>query len=100
MKLQKNSLRKTPTGGEGLDEITNGGLPTWRTTLVCGGAGSGKTVHGVEFLMRGILDHAESGVFVSFEETEIDLRENVASFGYDLERFQQDGKLVIDHGGC
>ena len=97
MDLTKNSLQKTPTGIEGLDEITNGGLPTGRTTLVCGGAGSGKTVLGMEFLVHGILDHDEPGVFMAFEETEKDLAENVASFGFDLEQLQRDGKLAIDH---
>ena len=88
---------KTPTGIEGLDEITNGGLPTGRTTLVCGSAGSGKTVIGMEFLVHGILDYGEPGVFMAFEETEKDLTQNVASFGYDLEQLQKDGKLAIDH---
>ncbi len=93
----RNYLQKTPTGIEGLDEITNGGLPTGRTTLVCGGAGSGKTVLGMEFLVHGIQNHGEPGVFMAFEETEKDLAENVASFGYDLEKLQAEGKLAIDH---
>ena len=63
MNSNQNSLQKTPTGIEGLDEITNGGLPTGRTTLVCGSAGSGKTVLGMEFLVHGILDYGEPGVF-------------------------------------
>jgi circadian clock protein KaiC len=90
-------LQKTPTGIEGLDEITNGGLPAGRTTLVCGSAGSGKTVLGMEFLVHGIQEYGEPGVFMAFEETEKDLAENVASFGYDLEQLQKDGKLAIDH---
>ena len=93
----QNSLQKTPTGIEGLDEITNGGLPTGRTTLVCGSAGSGKTVLGMEFLVHGIFDYGEPGVFMAFEETEKDLAQNVASFGYDLDQLQKDGKLAIDH---
>ncbi len=97
MNSNGNSLRKTPTGIEGLDEITNGGLPTGRTTLVCGSAGSGKTVLGMEFLVHGIVDYGEPGVFMAFEETEKDLAQNVASFGYDLEQLQKDGKLAIDH---
>jgi circadian clock protein KaiC len=97
MDLNRNSLRKTPTGVEGLDEITNGGLSSGRTTLVCGSAGSGKTVLGMEFLVHGITDYNEPGVFMAFEETEKDLAQNVASFGYDLEQLQQDGKLAIDH---
>jgi circadian clock protein KaiC len=92
-----NALRKTPSGIEGLDEITNGGLPEGRTTLICGGAGSGKTVLGMEFLVHGILDHREPGVFMAFEETEKDLAQNVASFGYDLEQLQRDGTLAVDH---
>jgi len=91
------ALQKTPTGIGGLDEITNGGLPMGRTTLVCGGPGSGKTVLGMEFLVHGILDYQEPGVFMAFEETEKELGENVASFGFDLEQMQKDGKLAIDH---
>src|SRR5690349_8186548 len=90
-------LPKIPTGIEGLDEITNGGLPAGRTTLVCGSAGSGKTVLGMEFLVHGILDYDEPGVFMAFEETEKDLGQNVASFGYDLEDLTRQGKLAIDH---
>jgi circadian clock protein KaiC len=97
MRSIKNSLSKTPTGIEGLDEVTNGGLPAGRTTLVCGSAGSGKTVLGLEFLVHGIEEYGEPGVFVAFEETEKDLRQNVASFGYDLEKLQDEGKLSIDH---
>jgi len=97
MDPDQNVLRKTPTGIEGLDEVTLGGLPTGRTTLVCGSAGSGKTVIGMEFLVHGILDHGEPGVFMAFEETENDLAQNVASFGFDLEQLQKDGKLAIDH---
>jgi archaellum biogenesis ATPase FlaH len=91
------SLSKTATGIEGLDEITNGGLPTGRTTLVCGSAGTGKTVLGMEFLIHGILDHGENGVFMAFEETETELAQNVASFGYELEQLQREGKLSLDH---
>ena len=90
-------LPKTPTGIEGLDEITNGGLPTGRPTLVCGGAGSGKTVFGMEFLAHGILDYGEPGVFIAFEETEEELGQNVTSFGYDLDKLQKEKKLFIDH---
>jgi circadian clock protein KaiC len=93
----KRGLPKTPTGIEGLDEITAGGLPTGRTTLVCGGAGSGKTVLGLEFLVHGILQYGEPGAFIAFEETEKDLAVNVASFGYDLESLQRENKLAIDH---
>ena len=92
-----NAVHKTPTGIDGFDEITFGGLPTGRTSLVCGSAGAGKTVFGMEFLVHGILQYDEPGVFMAFEETERDLVENVASFGYDLEQLQADGKLAIDH---
>ena len=90
-------LKKTPTGIEGLDEITAGGLPTGRTTLVCGSAGSGKTVLGIEFLVHGALEYDEPGVFMAFEETAEELGQNVASFGYDLEALEAQGKLVVNH---
>jgi circadian clock protein KaiC len=76
--------QKSPTGIHGLDTITGGGLPRGRPTLVAGGAGSGKTLLGMEFLIRGIQQYDEPGVFVSFEERATDLTENVASLGYDL----------------
>jgi circadian clock protein KaiC len=97
MALQNHSLPKSPTGIEGLDEITNGGLPSGRTTLVCGTAGSGKTVFGLEFLVHGILNFGEPGVLMAFEETGQELTENVASFGFDLQQLETDGKLAIDH---
>jgi len=97
MELAKSVLPKTPTGIDGLDEITHGGLPTGRTTLVCGNTGCGKTVLGMEFLIHGIVDYGEPGVFMAFEETEKDLHQNVASFGYDLAKFESDGKLAIDY---
>ena len=89
-------LAKCPTGIHGLDVITGGGLPRGRPTLVCGGAGSGKTLIGMEFLIRGIQQHGETGVFMSFEERATDLAENVASLGYDLTALIADKKLVID----
>jgi circadian clock protein KaiC len=97
MRSNLKSLPKTATGIEGLDEITHGGLPTGRPTLVAGGAGSGKTVLGLEFIIHGALTYNEPGVFLAFEETEKDLAENVASFGYDLEKLQKEGKVIIDH---
>ncbi len=90
-------LPKSPTGIRGLDEITLGGLPEGRTTLVVGKAGSGKTLFGMEFLVHGALDFGEPGVFVSFEETPGDLVENVASLGYDLNDLQERNLLAIDH---
>src|SRR6185503_12819360 len=82
---QIERLLKTPTGIEGLDEITDGGLPQGRPTLVCGGPGCGKTLFAMQFLIRGVLDYDEPGVFMAFEETEADLKENVASLGFDLQ---------------
>jgi circadian clock protein KaiC len=90
-------LPKTPTGISGLDDVTGGGLPRGRPTLVCGPAGCGKTLLAMEFLVRGITQFNEPGVFLSFEETADDLIANVASMGFDLAQFQADGRLVIDH---
>jgi circadian clock protein KaiC len=91
------ALAKAPTGIRGLDEVTGGGLPRGRPTLVCGPAGSGKTLLAMEFLVRGITEFGEPGVFLAFEETREDLVANVASLGFDLEQFEADGKLVLDH---
>jgi len=77
-------LSRCPTGIQGLDEITGGGLPRGRPTLVCGGAGCGKTLLAVEFLVRGAVQFGEPGLFMAFEETEAELQANVASRGYDL----------------
>jgi circadian clock protein KaiC len=90
-------LPKVLTGISGLDEVTGGGLPRGRPTLVCGPAGCGKTLLAMEFLVRGITDFDEPGVFVAFEESAPDLVANVASLGFDLAQFEADGKLVIDH---
>src|SRR3984957_1356993 len=92
-----HALPKAPTGIKGLDEVTSGGLPRGRPTLVCGPAGSGKTLLAMEFLVRGITQFDEPGVFLAFEETREDLVANVASLGFDLERFEADGMLVVDH---
>jgi circadian clock protein KaiC len=91
------TLPKSPTGIKGLDEVTDGGLPRGRPTLICGPAGSGKTLLGMEFLVRGMSDFGEPGVFVAFEETREDLVANVASLGFDLAQFEADGMLVLDH---
>jgi circadian clock protein KaiC len=91
------SLLKTPTGINGLDEITLGGLPTGRPTLVCGGAGCGKTLLSLEFLVRGIELYKEPGVFIAFEEKANELATNVASLGFDLEKLQNEKKLKIDY---
>jgi circadian clock protein KaiC len=90
-------LPKTPTGINGLDEVTGGGLPRGRPTLVCGPAGCGKTLLAMEFIVRGITDFDEPGVFLAFEESAKDLVANVASLGFDLRQFEADGQLVIDH---
>jgi circadian clock protein KaiC len=90
-------LEKAPTGIRGLDEVTAGGLPRGRPTLVCGPAGSGKTLLAMEFLVRGIIEFGEAGVFVAFEETRDDLVANVASLGFDLPSLEAAGSLVVDH---
>jgi circadian clock protein KaiC len=90
-------LAKAPTGITGLDDVTRGGLPRGRPSLVCGPAGSGKTLLAMEFLVRGITQFDEPGVFVAFEETRADLVANVASLGFDLDQLETDGKLVLDH---
>jgi circadian clock protein KaiC len=90
-------LAKTPTGIAGLDEVTGGGLPRGRATLVCGPAGCGKTLLAMEFLVRGITSYGEPGVFVAFEESAADLADNVASLGFDLRKLEADGMLILDH---
>jgi circadian clock protein KaiC len=89
-------LDKTPTGIAGFDELTFGGLPKGRPTLICGGAGCGKTLFGMEFLVRGARQFGENGVCISFEEGALDLAVNVASLGFDLTRLQRQKRLVID----
>jgi circadian clock protein KaiC len=91
------TLPKTPTGINGLDEITEGGLPTGRPTLICGDAGCGKTLMSVEFIVRGAVQFNEPGVFVAFEEKSDELAMNVASLGFDLKKLQQKNLLKIDH---
>ncbi len=88
---------KTPTGIEGLDEITEGGFPKGRPTLICGGPGCGKTLLGMQFLIKGITEYNEPGVFMSFEEPSRDLSLNVRSMGFDLEKLKADKKLVVDY---
>ena len=91
------SLPKSPTGIPGMDEITGGGLPKGRPTLVAGGAGCGKTLFAMEFLVNGATQYDEPGVFVSFEENTEELAQNVASLGFDLKKLSQQKKLIIDH---
>jgi len=90
-------LPKSPTGIQGLDEITGGGLPTGRPTLVCGDAGCGKTLLAMEFLVRGATRFNEPGVFMAFEETGAELTQNVASLGFDLDTLVAEGRLVLDY---
>ena len=91
------TLQKSPTGIEGFDQITGGGLPQGRPTLVCGSAGCGKTLFAMEYLIRGALEHKEPGVFMAFEETAEELSQNVASLGFDLDDLVARKKLVVDH---
>lgn len=91
------ALAKSPTGIQGLDEVTEGGLPKGRPTLVCGSAGCGKTLLAIEFLVRGAVEQDEPGVFVAFEETEEELTKNVASLGFDLNDLVARKKILLDH---
>lgn len=91
------SLAKAPTGIRGLDAITSGGLPKGRSTLVCGGAGCGKTLFAMEFLVSGAEKFGEPGIFVSFEETPDELMQNVSVMGYDLHSTVAKGQVKLDH---
>lgn len=95
--FQRNVLPKSPTSIQGLDEITGGGLPKGRPTLVCGGAGCGKTLFAMEFLIHGATLYNEPGVFMSFEETEEELKANVASLGFDLANLIDLKKIWVEH---
>ncbi len=97
LRSRNPQLSKSPTGINGLDEITHGGLPKGRPTLVCGGAGSGKTLMGMEFLVRGALEFNEPGVFMAFEETAEELAKNVVSLGFDVTKLTASKRLMIDH---
>jgi circadian clock protein KaiC len=90
-------LPKSPTGIPGMDEITGGGLPQGRPTLVAGGAGCGKTLFAIEFLVNGAVQYDEPGVFMAFEENAEELAQNVASLGFDLKKLNRQKKLIIDH---
>lgn len=96
-RLEAIGLKKTATGIDGLDEITGGGLPEGRPTLVCGSAGCGKTLLAMEFIVRGATRFKEPGVFMSFEESESELTRNVASLGFDLAALSAHRKLVVDY---
>jgi circadian clock protein KaiC len=97
LKFQRKTLPKSPTSIQGFDEITGGGLPKGRPTLVCGGAGCGKTLFAMEFLVRGATIYNEPGVFISFEETEKELTANVASLGFDLAGLIRRKKIWLEH---
>lgn len=97
MDSTRNKLVKAPTGIHGFDEITGGGLPQGRPTLVCGDAGCGKTLFSMEFLVRGAMEFNEPGVFMAFEETEQELTTNVSSLGYDLDDLVARKLLLLDH---
>jgi circadian clock protein KaiC len=96
-KYRGTALPKTPTGIQGMDEITHGGLPKGRPTLICGSAGCGKTLLSLEYLIHGATKYNEPGVFMTFEETEDDLRKNVASLGHDLQDLTDRKKIVVDY---
>src|SRR5260221_12903455 len=97
LKESRTPVPKTPTGIEGLDEVTGGGLPKRRTTLVCGGAGCGKTLLAMEFLVHGALQYGESGVCMEFEEATEKLTANVRSMGLDLGQLVKRKKLSMVH---
>src|SRR5215213_6818213 len=90
-------ILKCPTGIGGLDEITSGGLPRGRPTLVCGSAGCGKTLLAMEFLVRGAMEFNEPGVFIAFEESTEELTQNVRSLGFDLDTLVEENKLALDY---
>src|SRR5674536_307328 len=94
---KRNKLHKCPTGIKGFDEITEGGLPKNRISLICGSTGSGKTLFGIDFLINGVINYNEPGVFMSFEETEDELYKNVASLNLDLQGLVSQKKILLDY---
>lgn len=96
-KSSLSALPKSLTGITGLDEITGGGLPKGRPTLICGGTGCGKTLFSIEFIVRGALEFDEPGVFMAFEEKTEELTANVASLGFDLDQLQKDNRVKLDY---
>src|SRR5215210_7532798 len=91
------ALAKSPTGIRGLDEITGGGMPKGRPTLICGGPGSGKTLFALTFLVNGITQFDEPGVLMTFEENAEEIASDVASLGFDLPALIEAGKLAVDY---
>ena len=94
---QDKLLPKTPTGILGLDELTDGGIPAGRPTLICGEAGCGKTLFAMEFIVKGALEYNDPGVFIAFEEKAAELAINVASLGFDLDQLQKDKRIKVDY---
>src|SRR3982074_773708 len=90
-------LEKARTGIAGFDEVTNGGVPKGRPTIICGGPGCGKTMFAVEFLVRGATQFGEPGVLMAFEETGAEMSKNVASLGFDLHILSARKKLMMDY---
>jgi len=97
LRSKRASIPKALTGIAGLDEVTFGGFPAGRPTLICGGAGAGKTMLAAEFIVNGALRYGEPGVFMMFEENAEELAANVRSMGFDLEKLQNDGLISLDH---
>src|SRR5687768_13468073 len=102
MKLERpakpaRTLPKAPTGIAGLDEVTGGGLPKGRPTLVCGGPGCGKSLFALEFLFRGATEFGEPGALITFEETGDEIAQNVRSLGFDLDRLVESNQIAVDH---
>lgn len=97
IQIEVNQLKKAQTGIGGFDDITDGGLPQGRPTLVCGGPGSGKTLFGMEFLVHGVREFDETGVFMSFEEKDSDLIQNFSSLGFNLDGLIAGEKLALDY---
>src|ERR1700724_2704611 len=93
---ERRSLPKAPTGIHGLDEITAGGFPRGRPTLICGRAGAGKTLLAMEFMIRGAVEYNEPGVFIAFEETASEFAQNVRSLGFDLDELIKEKKVIVD----
>ena len=96
-KVKYETLKKCPTGIKGLDEITEGGLPRGRPTLICGAAGCGKTLLAMEFITRGITQFNEPGVFMAFEENADELAINVASLGMNVKELIRQNKMAVDY---
>lgn len=90
-------IKKSPTGIDGFDEVTNGGLPKGRVSLVSGGPGCGKTLFAMEYIVRGATEFCEPGVFMAFEESEKELVDNVASLGFELDKLVEENKVLLDY---